>query len=105
MSSTAVQSDGSETERRDPSESKPVIPDAYIRELVTRLYGMTVTEWTELNSYDDKNYHIHVEQQFENPHIDAISEKGYVLKILNSQDSKCPAIIGRLKDKTETVID
>lgn len=83
-----------DVEKRDPSEIKPVIPQSFIKKIVRRLYGMEVLDFTELNSYDDRNYHIHVDTDINNTYIEAINPSGYVLKVLNSGDSKDPAIIG-----------
>ncbi|XP_071167693.1 hydroxylysine kinase-like [Mytilus edulis] len=82
-----------DVEKRDPSEIKPVIPQSFIKKIVRRLYGMEVLDFTELNSYDDRNYHIHVDTDINNTYIEAINPSGYVLKVLNSGDSKDPAII------------
>lgn len=41
----------------------------------------------ELNSYDDRNYLIEVELEHKNPYVEKLSDK-YLLKILNSMDSK-----------------
>lgn len=59
--------------------------------LLKRLYGMSAIKVEELSSYDDKNFHIHVDTSSEVN----LSENGYVLKILNSLDSKFPEAIGR----------
>ncbi|CAC5381444.1 AGPHD1 [Mytilus coruscus] len=82
-----------DAEKRDPSEIKPVIPQSFIKDIVHRLYGMEVIDFIELNSYDDRNYHIHVDKSINNTYIDDIHPPGYVLKVLNSGDSKDPAII------------
>ncbi|KAJ8317419.1 hypothetical protein KUTeg_005323 [Tegillarca granosa] len=79
---------------QEPGEIiKPLIPDGTVPELVRRLYGLTVEEWKELDSYDDKNYHILVDMETNNPHINEVWEHGYVLKILNTMDSKRPIIV------------
>lgn len=58
-------------------------------DLVTRLYGFRVKNVTELNAYDDKNFHVTCdERDFDNPWINEVSGDGYVLKIMNSLDSK-----------------
>lgn len=85
-----------DVEKRDPSEIKPVIPQSFIKKFVRRLYGMEVIDFTELNSYDDRNYHIHVDTDINNTYIETINPSGYVLKVLNSGDSKDPAIIGKV---------
>lgn len=58
--------------------------------LLQCLYGMSAIEVEELSSYDDKNFHIHVDTSNDVN----LSENGYVLKILNSLDSKFPEAIG-----------
>lgn len=55
-------------------------------QLVEHLYGLQVTAVTELNAYDDKNFHI-IANNSSNPFITNVSPDGYVLKILNSIDS------------------
>lgn len=67
---------------------KPKLDENIAIELVRRLYGFNVKKITELNAYDDKNYHVICEQSHENPHVLNIHEHGYVLKILNSLDSR-----------------
>ncbi|XP_076279380.1 hydroxylysine kinase-like isoform X3 [Lasioglossum baleicum] len=56
--------------------------------LLEKLYGLKVTKITELNAYDDRNFYIICENLHKNPHIDSVSEDGYVLKIVNSLDSR-----------------
>lgn len=57
--------------------------------LLERLYGMSAINVEELSSYDDKNFHIYVDTSTDVN----LSENGYVLKILNSLDSKFPEAI------------
>ncbi|XP_063633629.1 hydroxylysine kinase [Cydia splendana] len=66
---------------------KPIINHDEVKLLVERLYGISVLELTELNSYDDKNYKIIEDPNVKNPLITNHSEHGYVLKITNSMDS------------------
>lgn len=56
--------------------------------LAERLYGIKVDSATELNGYDDKNYHLKVSQPPNNKFITKLWDHGYVLKIMNSSDSK-----------------
>ena len=56
--------------------------------LVQRLYGLKVKSIQELDSYLDKNYLVVAETQFDNPHIEEVCGDGYVLKVLNSVESK-----------------
>ncbi|XP_046628593.1 hydroxylysine kinase [Neodiprion virginianus] len=57
-------------------------------DLVHRLYGLNVKLVSELNAYDDKNFHVLCEEEFENPGITDVERDGYVLKITNSLDSR-----------------
>ncbi|XP_043281704.1 hydroxylysine kinase [Venturia canescens] len=67
---------------------KPKLDEKKAIELVTRLYGFKVKEISELNAYDDKNYHVVCEDSYENHHVAKLHEHGYVLKIINSLDSR-----------------
>ncbi|XP_012269711.2 hydroxylysine kinase [Athalia rosae] len=59
-------------------------------ELVNRLYGLKVKQITELNAYDDKNFHVICEEYFRNNIFmtSGVQRDGYVLKITNSLDSR-----------------
>ncbi|XP_015601077.1 hydroxylysine kinase [Cephus cinctus] len=72
---------------------KPTVDTSLAINLVNKLYSLTVTSVTELNSYDDKNFHVICKATHENPWIDQIAEDGYVLKIMNSLDSRNTEII------------
>ncbi|XP_076658810.1 hydroxylysine kinase [Halictus rubicundus] len=61
--------------------------------LLEKLYGLKMTKIIELNAYDDRNYHIICENLHKNPHIDSVSKHGYVLKIVNSLDSRKSQVI------------
>ncbi|KAJ8924242.1 hypothetical protein NQ315_007034 [Exocentrus adspersus] len=69
---------------------KPVISLEAISELISSLYGFKVLKITEINGYDDKNYHVIVDKDSKqiNPNVGKVCEQGYVLKIVNSLDSK-----------------
>lgn len=67
---------------------RPVIDHDSVKLLAERLYGISVLELVELNSYDDKNYKIIEDPNVKNPLITKHSEHGYVLKIMNSMDSQ-----------------
>ena len=88
---------GQVLERRDPSKYKPVVPESYVEDVALRLYGMKVVDWNEMNSFYDRHYHIFVDSTINNKFIKAKHPLGYVLKILNSLDSKSPGIIGNFK--------
>ena len=67
---------------------KPIVSAETARCLVERLYGLRVQSVNELNSYDDRNWHVHVDAGYcVNNNIADISRHGYVLKILNDTDS------------------
>ena len=79
--------DGKNTVLQPGQSIRPqTTPDTAV-ELVNNLYGLTVTKVKELNSYDDRNYYVHVKPEHKNPHIKEICPDGYILKILNSMDS------------------
>ncbi|XP_017889035.1 hydroxylysine kinase [Ceratina calcarata] len=61
--------------------------------LLKELYNLTALSVTDLNAYDDRNYHVICDGSHTNPHITNISECGYVLKIVNSLDSKKEHVI------------
>lgn len=67
---------------------RPPGSDQLATDLLEKLYGLKVTRVTELNAYDDRNYHVMCEVSRENPRAVVVSEHGYVLKIVNSLDSK-----------------
>eukprot|EP00105_Crassostrea_gigas_P023380 XP_011443186.1 PREDICTED: hydroxylysine kinase-like [Crassostrea gigas] len=72
---------------------KPFVPMKHIPHLVKSLYGLNVESCKELDSYDDKNYHVIVTGQSKNPYIKHPEEDGYVLKILNKMQSKNPLFV------------
>jgi hydroxylysine kinase len=72
---------------------KPIVDHEGVKLLAERLYGISVLELTELNGYDDKNYKIVEDPNMKNPLITNHSPHGYVLKILNSMDSKDVAVV------------
>lgn len=66
----------------EEKHSKPNVSQSQVSELVKRVYGLTPSEIRSLPSYDDQNFYV------------APAEGGeYVLKIMNSEDSKNPALI------------
>ncbi|CAL8309739.1 unnamed protein product [Lota lota] len=63
--------------------SKPQLSEGQALELVKRLYGLEVSTIRPLPSYDDQNFYV-------------VAPKGggeYVLKVMNSADSKNPTVI------------
>jgi hydroxylysine kinase len=69
---------------------KPNIDQEYARYLVEERYGINVKSISELNAYDDRNYHVMCENRLlgSNPHMSEVAKDGYVLKIVNSLDSR-----------------
>lgn len=62
--------------------SKPNFSHAQVVEMVTRLFSLTPSEIRPLPSYDDQNFYVSCMEGGE-----------YVLKIMNSEDSKNPSMI------------
>lgn len=75
-------------------ERRPVLTSEDVAHVVKPCYGLDVTKQTTLNSYDDVNIHVNVDNKSENSYISSVSGDGYVLKILNSADSKKTDFIG-----------
>ncbi|KAL4231987.1 hypothetical protein ACF0H5_009564 [Mactra antiquata] len=73
---------------------RAVVTDSEVADLIQSLYGLRVRHQTPLNSYDDINIHVEIEEDFNNVHISEVSTDGYVLKILNSVDSNKVDFIG-----------
>lgn len=61
--------------------------------LLERLYGLHATSVRELDAYDDRNYHVLCEELRANPHMISPAKDGYVLKVINSLDSRKTGII------------
>ncbi|KAK9506407.1 hypothetical protein O3M35_008358 [Rhynocoris fuscipes] len=57
------------------------------RTLVEKKYGLIVTNIEEMSGYDDRNYKIETKHSTDNPNIEIIWPHGYVLKIINYDDS------------------
>lgn len=72
---------------------RPVIDHEGVKLLAERLFGISVLELTELNGYDDRNYKLSEDPNMKNPLIPNHSEYGYVLKIMNSMDSKDVSVV------------
>ncbi|KAL8599211.1 hypothetical protein ACOMHN_007927 [Nucella lapillus] len=71
----------------------PEVPHGYVEKIAQELYGFKVTKCKQLNGYDDKNYHIRVSPTPSNPHVTSASPDGYVMKVVNSLDTRRPAIL------------
>ncbi|XP_018333576.1 hydroxylysine kinase [Agrilus planipennis] len=77
-----------------PGQSiKPEVTKDASKTMIKDLYSLNCDSIKELNGYDDKNYIVSVTSVTDNAYIEKISESGYVLKILNSLDSKNPCFI------------
>ncbi|CAB0034633.1 unnamed protein product [Trichogramma brassicae] len=66
---------------------KAQINEEDVKQLLKLRYGFEVSQITELDAYDDRNYRI-LCKTVNNPHILSLAEDGYVLKIINSLDSQ-----------------
>ncbi|KAL7046446.1 hypothetical protein ACKWTF_002573 [Chironomus riparius] len=71
---------------------KPKLDADTAKIILQKTYGVKVLEICELNSYDDKNFLVFADKNIKNRHINFCAD-GYVLKILNSFDSKKIAFI------------
>lgn len=59
------------------AHAQPEFSHSQVTEMIKRLFGLTLSKIQPLPSYDDQNFHV-------------VTEDGvdYVLKIMNSEDSK-----------------
>ncbi|CAL7946133.1 unnamed protein product [Xylocopa violacea] len=80
-------------QRIRPPGSKEIVS-----QILKELYSLNATSIIELNAYDDRNYRILCEESHTNPHITTVSKHGYVLKIVNSLDSKKQHVIDAQTD-------
>ena len=87
MSETSQQ-DAASTSLQPGLDIKPKVTLTQAARLVERLYGIKVKEIKELNSYDDRNYLITLEEVYEASHLEHDLQKRYVFKVLNSMDSQ-----------------
>ncbi|XP_066253630.1 hydroxylysine kinase [Euwallacea similis] len=68
---------------------KPRVDFDEVKNIVFDVYGLKVLNIRELNGYDDKNFHVVVDEAVNgNAYIEKSFNDGYVLKIVNSLDSK-----------------
>lgn len=72
---------------------KPYVPNEVVHQLANNLYNLEVVSIKELNSYDDKNFHITVKDNSHLPDVNDACPFGYVMKVLNSLDSRAPNLI------------
>ncbi|KRT82104.1 phosphotransferase, partial [Oryctes borbonicus] len=76
----------SNSELLSPGENiRPQLTLDDARQLVTKLYGFPCKSICELDGYDDKNFKVTINGS---QHSDSDKEEEYVLKILNSLDSR-----------------
>ncbi|XP_044735401.1 hydroxylysine kinase [Chrysoperla carnea] len=80
-------------ETKSAIEYKPKLTNEDACEIVKNLYGVNCVNISELKAYDDKNYKINVENIINNKFIENICLDGYVLKIMNSLESKDIAFV------------
>ncbi|KAG8189966.1 hypothetical protein JTE90_009105 [Oedothorax gibbosus] len=67
--------------------AKPNVSEDLAVELAKRIYGLQVTEIKRLNSFNDKNFHIKVSKDHQNPNIGDVLADGYTLKVMNTLKS------------------
>jgi len=72
---------------------KPEVTTEDVHHLVHKFYNLEVVSVKELNSYDDRNFFITVKDDSVLPNPSDRCQHGYLLKILNSLDSKAGALI------------
>lgn len=79
---------------QEPGEQiRPKVNETTAVALVEGLYGLMVTTVKQLNSYEDKNFHIQVSDNFANPNVSELWSHGYTLKVLNCLESRNPSLI------------
>ncbi|XP_076466921.1 hydroxylysine kinase-like [Babylonia areolata] len=71
----------------------PEVPDGSVEKIAEERYGLKVTRCKQLNGYDDKNYLIHVTPTSSNPHLTPVRPEGYVMKVINTLDTRRPSIL------------
>ncbi|CAK9800193.1 Hydroxylysine kinase [Anthophora plagiata] len=72
---------------------RPPVDDETATQLLKDFYGLFPSSITELNAYDDRNYHVICDEPHVNPHVTTISKYGYVLKFMNALDSQKTDVI------------
>ena len=75
---------------------RALLTEGDVCQLVQRLYGLQTIKQTALASYDDVNIQVNVKSTSTNKFIREVSEDGYVLKVLNTLDSKKVNFVGKL---------
>ena len=87
---SSINSSSGQSVSLQPGQSiRPILSKEYARKIVTSVFGLNVITIKEYNSYDDRNFHVIVDDKlWDNPYIKHIRPEGYMLKVLNSMDSK-----------------
>ncbi|XP_060063917.1 hydroxylysine kinase-like [Ylistrum balloti] len=93
MNPSKEETDGKELLVKKAVSIRPKIPTGFVEDIVRNKYGLDVVDYQELNSYEDRNYHVTVHDSSNNPYEPEVWKHGYILKILNAVDSQYPAII------------
>ena len=84
---------GTTTELTPGRQIRPVMDCDKAVQLVKSLYGFTVLDVHQMDSYSDRNFHVRVSaENHRNPHVQHVSSHGYVLKVMNSIDSLKPHV-------------
>ncbi|XP_029658028.1 hydroxylysine kinase-like [Octopus sinensis] len=82
-------SNSTECDTMNLVDYKPIkLPEHMIAQLLKDRYGMELIDFSELISYDDRNYLVHVTSKHDNPYVKKIDSNGYLLKIFNAEFSK-----------------
>ncbi|KAK7108230.1 hydroxylysine kinase-like [Littorina saxatilis] len=71
----------------------PEVADGLVEKIAEEIYGLKVVKCKQLNGYDDKNYHIRVAPTSSNAHVKTVNPEGYVMKVVNTMDTKRPEIL------------
>lgn len=80
---------------------RPPMTEKIAIDLLKQLYGLRATNVRELDAYDDRNYFMLCDETHANPHITSTEKTGYVLKVINSLDSRKTDV---LEAQTELLI-
>ena len=84
---------GTTTELTPGRQIRPAMDCDKAVQLARSLYGFTVLDVHQMDSYDDRNFHVRVcAENHRNPHVQHVSSHGYVLKVMNSIDSLKPHV-------------
>ena len=79
------------------SSRRPQLSPFLVTSLIRDLYGLHVQSCRELDSFEDRNFHVEVDvTNFLNAHLREVCCHGYVLKVLNSEYAKKQGVIGEL---------